>query len=574
MRKYQMSLVISLQFEARHARDVTIPQAETQFVAVTQYQNEKITQMKIEHNPFATSFRIKKSNRRSQDDNEENCTGESSSEDCNDQPPVPPGHNGYQSVDWTMSGPYYIPPHVNSSRADPITNPWRPSYPNHDNMRFPKLHASQVMLPATPMLSMFPCTKNTFSQVYPSSNFLSAHHTLPGNPTMQMSKGVAVTESVSAAADGPWPMVKKALLSESAEKARTLESHVLQERVSEDQEEPTKLVNRQFGNSKRDEKMSNLQNLDQDEARMDSCPRPEVTLNHKDVWAATQEIVVSEEGRPMYPHLEVTVRCLEPQRLYSFCLELFLASPWSYEYEHGDWTPSINADPMATADTARATWAHQHPDNPKPGRHWETQGVSFEGLRLATNQQGKNKIKVQLRRQYLPVLTISSEDNTWQYPLGAAMFVTVSIDRNIFSKPREPEYRREFPFHPYFREAESSPRRCSFGRKQPYPRKTNPLQEDYERNFKYSRPSIPSSTTDANVSETHERDEQSGRTMKSFAYRTIPNQPVASVEYRNLSHTEAQTKHFNRSSLALEARCGLEMKFNQPKNLESEILRS
>uniref|UniRef100_A0A1I8IJU5 T-box domain-containing protein n=1 Tax=Macrostomum lignano TaxID=282301 RepID=A0A1I8IJU5_9PLAT len=31
--------------------------AETQFVAVTAYQNERITQLKIDHNPFAKGFR-------------------------------------------------------------------------------------------------------------------------------------------------------------------------------------------------------------------------------------------------------------------------------------------------------------------------------------------------------------------------------------------------------------------------------------------------------------------------------------------------------------------------------------
>ena len=30
---------------------------ETEFIAVTAYQNEKITQLKIDHNPFAKGFR-------------------------------------------------------------------------------------------------------------------------------------------------------------------------------------------------------------------------------------------------------------------------------------------------------------------------------------------------------------------------------------------------------------------------------------------------------------------------------------------------------------------------------------
>ena len=37
---------------------------ETQFIAVTAYQNEKITQLKIDHNPFAKGFRDSGSGKR------------------------------------------------------------------------------------------------------------------------------------------------------------------------------------------------------------------------------------------------------------------------------------------------------------------------------------------------------------------------------------------------------------------------------------------------------------------------------------------------------------------------------
>ena len=37
---------------------------ETEFIAVTAYQNEKITQLKIDHNPFAKGFRDSGSGKR------------------------------------------------------------------------------------------------------------------------------------------------------------------------------------------------------------------------------------------------------------------------------------------------------------------------------------------------------------------------------------------------------------------------------------------------------------------------------------------------------------------------------
>ena len=60
MHKYHVRLHIvaapdmfSLQFGVYNT--FTFP--ETKFLGVTAYQNEKITQMKIDHNPFAKGFR-------------------------------------------------------------------------------------------------------------------------------------------------------------------------------------------------------------------------------------------------------------------------------------------------------------------------------------------------------------------------------------------------------------------------------------------------------------------------------------------------------------------------------------
>ena len=49
-------------FKVRHRhpgtiRTLTSPLQESEFIGVTAYQNEKITQLKIDHNPFAKGFR-------------------------------------------------------------------------------------------------------------------------------------------------------------------------------------------------------------------------------------------------------------------------------------------------------------------------------------------------------------------------------------------------------------------------------------------------------------------------------------------------------------------------------------
>ncbi|RUS81002.1 hypothetical protein EGW08_011240 [Elysia chlorotica] len=546
MRKYQMSLVICPQFESQHSEDVTIHQAETQFVAVTQYQNEKIKQMKIEHNPFATSFRIKMSNSRSPDDNEENCEGESSSEDHSDQPPPAPRQASCLRGEWTTA-PYYFLPPVCTTRTDPAANPLLPPYHHLERPKFPMLHAGQILSPSAPMFPVFPCPTNGFLPVYPGASMASVHHPL-GSPTAQNNKpkGKAIPESVGSAADAPLPLVMKRSLHESLENGKTSKSQFSHDISSESEERPEKLAKGRHSNVKRED-LPKLENPGP-EVLNNFSPRPEVTLNHIDVWAETQEIVVSEEGRPMYPHLEVNVRGLDPERLYSFCLDLVLASPWCYEYERGEWKPFIHAGALPTPEPPPVPWSHQHPDNPGLGRHWEAHGVSFKGLRLATSQQGKNKMKVQLRRQYFPVLTIFTEEHRWQYPLGAAMFVTVSIDRNILNKPRESDYQKtsaEFSFYPYSRDANTSAPRPSFGRKQLCPRKAQSIQENGKSPFKYSPSSSSTSpsASEASVFDSLERHSLGGHMMSGFAYRALPIKPwTTPMDYADLSSREAHTR--------------------------------
>lgn len=53
MHKYVVEVVL----EPAGQPVITIPIPETEFMAVTAYQNTKITQLKIENNPFAKGFR-------------------------------------------------------------------------------------------------------------------------------------------------------------------------------------------------------------------------------------------------------------------------------------------------------------------------------------------------------------------------------------------------------------------------------------------------------------------------------------------------------------------------------------
>ena len=53
MHKYRMEVVV----QPTSQPEIVIPIPDTDFVAVTAYQNTKITQLKIDNNPFAKGFR-------------------------------------------------------------------------------------------------------------------------------------------------------------------------------------------------------------------------------------------------------------------------------------------------------------------------------------------------------------------------------------------------------------------------------------------------------------------------------------------------------------------------------------
>ena len=58
MHKYQPRVVISRFYSKRNQEPIfTHDLVECTFIGVTAYQNDQVTQLKIDHNPFAKAFR-------------------------------------------------------------------------------------------------------------------------------------------------------------------------------------------------------------------------------------------------------------------------------------------------------------------------------------------------------------------------------------------------------------------------------------------------------------------------------------------------------------------------------------
>ncbi|GFO30591.1 T-box transcription factor tbx19 [Plakobranchus ocellatus] len=350
-------------------------------------------------------------------------TSESSSDDCNDQLATFSQQSSYSAANWTVAS------FPNVGLSCPISDSaLRPGVPSaiEQSIQSQALHAA-------PPFSVFPHPRNAYHGVYASPFMLTtqatgmhpAHFRPPREPYLDQ-------ESLS---NMSMPLEKKSTFDEKAEestptvvssfpkRSRRMQSMALKVTEPSSSHSLPAFSSQGFSDAR-------AQDVSGQPSTSHSCYRPEITLRRRDVWAATQEVVVSEEGRPMYPHLDATATHLEPDRLYSCFMELMPTSPRFYEYVQGEWLPSVDDGKEPGVESYRPSCSYEHPDNPRQGRYWDAHGISFEGLHLATACQGKNKIKVQLRRQYYPVLTISSQGHSWRYPLRIAMFITVSIDRD------------------------------------------------------------------------------------------------------------------------------------------------
>nr|QFQ66873.1 T-box 2/3b protein [Hofstenia miamia] len=171
--------IISLQY----ATFTTFIYPETQFIGVTAYQNEKITKLKIDHNPFAKGFRdnggVKTKRKRNQmegmdsekrvsddarsDDEEDDCDADSSvdvgKEESFTPPPTKKFHKeesavaaSFNSVNPCVLGPD-TPPSLGKTATNPSLLLSPPKHPYDVNAFIASPNRNALVLAPNPLLS-------------------------------------------------------------------------------------------------------------------------------------------------------------------------------------------------------------------------------------------------------------------------------------------------------------------------------------------------------------------------------------------------------------------------------------
>ncbi|XP_062954113.1 T-box transcription factor T isoform X3 [Cynocephalus volans] len=129
-----------------------------------------------------------------------------------------------------------------------------------------------------------------------------------------------------------------------------------------------------------------------------------VGLEERELWLRfqelTNEMIVTKNGRRMFPVLKVNVSGLDPNAMYSFLLDFVAADSHRWKYVNGEWVPGGKPEPQAPS------CVYIHPDSPNFGAHWMKAPVSFSKVKLTNKLNGGGQIMLNSLHKYEPRIHI------------------------------------------------------------------------------------------------------------------------------------------------------------------------
>ncbi|XP_076467127.1 T-box transcription factor T-like [Babylonia areolata] len=129
-----------------------------------------------------------------------------------------------------------------------------------------------------------------------------------------------------------------------------------------------------------------------------------VTLEDRDLWLKfkefTNEMIVTKNGRRMFPVFRCSVTGLDPSAMYTFLLDFVQVDSHRWKYVNGDWVAGGKAEP------AVPNCVYIHPDSPNFGAHWMKEVVTFSKVKLTNKMNGGGQIMLNSLHKYEPRLHI------------------------------------------------------------------------------------------------------------------------------------------------------------------------
>nr|BAA37091.1 pfBra1 [Ptychodera flava] len=125
-----------------------------------------------------------------------------------------------------------------------------------------------------------------------------------------------------------------------------------------------------------------------------------ISLEDAELWKRfenlTNEMIVTKNGRRMFPVLRVSISGLDPNAMYSVLLDFVASDNHRWKYVNGEWVPG--GKPEAAAPSS----VYIHPDSPNFGAHWMKQAISFGKVKLTNKLNGGGHIMLHSLHKYEP----------------------------------------------------------------------------------------------------------------------------------------------------------------------------
>ncbi|XP_012282323.1 brachyury protein homolog A [Orussus abietinus] len=158
-----------------------------------------------------------------------------------------------------------------------------------------------------------------------------------------------------------------------------------------------------------------------------------LALEDRELWTRfqciTNEMIVTKNGRRMFPVVKVIARGLEPAAMYTLLLEFVQVDPHRWKYVNGEWVPG------GKAEVAPPNPIYIHPESPNFGAHWMKEAVSFAKVKLTNKSNGNGQIMLNSLHKYEPrvhLVRVGTEEQrtvlTYRFP--ETQFIAVTAYQN------------------------------------------------------------------------------------------------------------------------------------------------
>ncbi|XP_017121922.1 T-related protein isoform X1 [Drosophila elegans] len=157
-----------------------------------------------------------------------------------------------------------------------------------------------------------------------------------------------------------------------------------------------------------------------------------ISLDDRELWLRfqnlTNEMIVTKNGRRMFPVVKISASGLDPAAMYTVLLEFVQIDSHRWKYVNGEWVPG------GKAEVPPSNPIYVHPESPNFGAHWMKEPISFAKVKLTNKTNGNGQIMLNSLHKYEPrvhLVRVGSEQrHVVTYPFPETQFIAVTAYQN------------------------------------------------------------------------------------------------------------------------------------------------